>query len=46
MPTAADIVSHYRGGDVGVRLDPEDVIVTMNRINYSMKDKNPLDQVK
>jgi len=46
MPTAADIVSHHRGGDASQRLDPEDVIITMNRINYSMNDKNPLDSVK
>lgn len=42
-PTPMDIVSHYRGNDV--ILDEKDVIVQENKIDYSMKNRNPLDNV-
>lgn len=42
-PTAQDIVNSYRGSDV--RLRAEDVILQENKIDYSKRDKNPLDSV-
>ncbi|KFM24211.1 Deoxynucleoside triphosphate triphosphohydrolase SAMHD1-like protein [Auxenochlorella protothecoides] len=42
-PTAADVVNSYRGS--GVRMRPEDIVVQENRINFSMRNLNPLDSV-
>ena len=43
-PTPQDIVSHYHGnGDVKLNID--DVLVHENKIDYSMRNKNPLDSV-
>lgn len=42
-PTAQDVINCYRGNDV--KLKAEDVIIQENKINYSMKDSNPLDHV-
>mmetsp|Transcript_42824 Transcript_42824/g.128549 ORF Transcript_42824/g.128549 Transcript_42824/m.128549 type:complete len:548 (-) Transcript_42824:301-1944(-) len=41
--TPENIAACYRG--CGVRLRPEDIIVSTNKINFAMKDKNPLDNV-
>jgi HD superfamily phosphohydrolase len=42
-PTPQDIVSHYHGNDVTLSVD--DVLVHENKIDYSMSNKNPLDNV-
>ncbi|KAL4422624.1 hypothetical protein ABPG75_008821 [Micractinium tetrahymenae] len=42
-PTAQDIVNSYRGNKVQLRA--EDVILQENKIDYSKRDKNPLDSV-
>jgi HD superfamily phosphohydrolase len=42
-PTAQDIVNCYGGSDV--KLNAADIIIQENKINYSMKDDNPLDHV-
>jgi HD superfamily phosphohydrolase len=43
-PTPQDIVSHYHSnGDV--KLSVDDVLVHENKIDYSMSNKNPLDNV-
>jgi HD superfamily phosphohydrolase len=43
-PTAQEIVSHYHSnGDVTLSID--DVLVHENKIDYSMSNKNPLDNV-
>ncbi|EFN52480.1 hypothetical protein CHLNCDRAFT_26697, partial [Chlorella variabilis] len=42
-PSPQDIVNSYRGGEVQLRA--EDVILQENKIDYSAKEKNPLDAV-
>ncbi len=42
-PSAQDVVNCYKGHDV--KLCADDVIIQENKINYSMKDDNPLDHV-
>ena len=42
-PSAQDIVNCYGGSDV--KLNAADIIIQENKINYSMKDDNPLDHV-
>lgn len=42
-PSAQDVVNCYKGSDV--HLSADDVIIQENKINYSMKDDNPLDHV-
>lgn len=42
-PSAQDVINCYKGSDV--KLSAEDVIIQENKINYSMKDRNPLDHV-
>lgn len=44
VPTSEDIVAAYRGPSE-FRPRAEDVIVRDNKINFAMKDRNPLDQV-
>lgn len=43
-PSPEDVVSYYRGSS-DVKLHAKDIIVQENKINYSMKDRNPLDNV-
>lgn len=43
LPEPQEIISHYRGNDVKLNID--EVIVHENKIDYSMKNKNPLDSV-
>ena len=42
-PTPEDIVSHYHSSDVTLNVD--DVIVHEHKIDYSMRNTNPLDKV-
>lgn len=42
-PSAQDVVNCYKGSEVKLRV--EDVIIQENKIDYSMRDRNPLDQV-
>lgn len=45
-PSPEDVVAGYRGrNSPGIKLRPEDIIVQENKINYSMRNLNPLDNV-
>ncbi len=42
-PSEQDIVNSYRGN--GVRLDAADIVLHENKIDWSMRNANPLDHV-
>jgi len=44
-PPSPEDVAQYGGKNSSVKLRPEDIIVHENKINYSMRNRNPLDNV-
>jgi hypothetical protein len=46
MFTAPEIMSCYSGSTGAVTLNAADIITSVNKINFSMNDKNPMEYVK